>query len=241
MNLVKNIPLLMERVDALYEDAVKRGKPFTKLSATRDKIIAERGWQPAIRFIEGNFDRVLTEFKIAYIPKIMVPGPMFVFPIMDTEGEYNYAQTKPLEGSVYYKEGRKYYRLGIEPVGPQWLGNSLRAIRTIVETGVAGLVEGPFDWLACKLLYPDSPVLCPLTKKIGKEHQAYLRMLGIRTLYFMYDNEVGGGYAAARYQSRDLSAVMNCQNLSLPAADPSKALENYNTAQQLRTLLKGLL
>ncbi|GEM_PF-5731707 len=241
MELVKNIPLLMEKVDALYEDAFKRGKPFTKLGITRDKIISERGWNPAASFIDANFDRILTELKIAYIPKIMVPGPMFVFPIMDTEGEYNYAQTKPLEGSVYYKEGRKYYRLGIEPIGPQWLGNSLHTIRTIVETGIAGLVEGPFDLLACRLLVPEFPMLCPLTKKIGKEHQAYLRMLGIRTLYFMYDNEIDGGFAAARNQSRDLRTVMNCQNLPCPAADPSKALENYNTAQQLKTLLKGLL
>jgi hypothetical protein len=236
-----NIPLLMERVDALYEDAVKRGKPFTKLSATRDKIIAERGWTPALSFISANFDRILTEFKVTYVPKVLTPGPMFLFPISDTEGEYNYAQTKPLIGSPYY--GKSYYRLGIEPTGPQWLGNSMRAIRTIVETGVAGLVEGPFDWLACKLLSPDSPVLCPLTKRIGKEHQAYLRLLGIHSLYFMYDNEADlKGYSAARYQSRDFQSIpmMKCHNLPCPAPDPSEALKNYDTAMQLKTLLNGL-
>jgi hypothetical protein len=236
-----NIPLLMEKVDALYEDAVKRGKPFTKLSATRDKIVAERGWKPAASYIDTNFDRVLTEFKVIYVPKVLSPGPMFLFPIMDTEGEINYAQTKPLLGSPYY--GKKYYRLGIEPTGPQWLGNSMRTIRTIVETGVAGLVEGPFDWLACKLLSPDSPVLCPLTKRIGKDHQAYLRLLGIHTLYFMYDNEADlKGYSAARNQSRDFQAIpmMKCHNLPCPAPDPSEALKNYDTTQQLKTLLKGL-
>jgi len=236
----ENIPLLMEKVDALYEDAVKRGKPFTKLSATKDKIIAERGWKPSLSFIEGNFDRVLTELKIAYVPKVLPPGPLFLFPIMDTEGEYNYAQSKPLEGSKYF--GKKYYRLGIEPVGPQWLGNSLSTIRTIVETGIVGLVEGPFDLLACRLVAPEVPILCPLTKRIGKEHQAYLRMLGINTLYFMYDNEEGAT-AGARYQSKVFKSIptMNCERLPCPSHDPSEALRSYDNAQQLRTLLKGLL
>jgi|SRR5271157_4486551 len=235
----ENITLLMEKVDTLYDDAVKRGKPFTKLSATRDKIIAARGWTPALPLIESNFDKVLTELKIVYIPKVLQPGPMFLFPIMDTEGEFNYAQAKPLEGSIYY--GKKYYRLGVEPVGPQWLGNSLRTIRAIVERGVAVLVEGPFDLTASRLVSPDAPVLCPLTKRVGKEHLAYLRMLGIHTLYFMYDNEASaGGQTAARFQSQDVKN-MKTVILQCPAADPSEALKSKTTAMQLKSLLDHLL
>lgn len=238
----ENIPFLMEKVDALYDDAVKRGKPFTKLSVTRDKIVEARGWKPALSLIESNFDRVLTELKISYVPKILQPGPLFLFPIVDTEGEYNYAQTKPLQGSIYH--GRKYYRLGVEPVGPQWLGNSLAGLRNVIKTGKAGLVEGPFDLLACRLLVPDAPVLCPLTKRTGKEHQAYLRMLGIDTTYFLYDNEADlKGYSAGRHQSRDLESIpmMKSRVLACPSSDPSEALRNYNTALALKSLLNRLL
>ncbi len=238
----ENIPVLMQRVDALYEDAVARGKPFTKLSATRDKIVEVRGWKPALSMIEGNFERVLTELKVVYIPKVLNPGPMFLFPIVDLDGEYNYAQSNPLEGSIYY--GKKYYRLGVEPIGPQWLGNSKETIRRIVDTGVAGLVEGPHDLLACRLLAPDVPVLCPLTKRIGKEHIAYLRMLGIHTLYFLYDNELDTkGYTAAKYQARDVQTIPLIKAVNRPctASDPSEALRNYNTAVSLKSLLDHLL
>jgi len=238
----ENIPLLMEKTDAIYEDAVKRGKPFTKLSVTRDKIVEARGWKSALSFIEPNFDSVLTELKIFYVPKALTPGPMFVFPIMDTEGEYNYAQTKPLEGSIYH--GKKYYRLGVEPVGPQWLGNSLTALRNIVKLGRVALVEGPFDLLACRLLVPAAPVLCPLTKTIGKDHIAYLRMLGIEVTCFLYDNEADlKGYSAGRWQSKDIKEIpmMKSRVLACPASDPSQALRNYNTALALKSLLNRLL
>ncbi len=237
---VENIPLLMEKVDALYEDAVKRGKPFTKLSATRDKIIAARGWTPALPTIEPNFDRILTELKVVYVPKVLTPGPMFLFPVMDTEGEINYAQTKPLEGSVYY--GRKYSHLGIKPVGPLWFGNSLHTIRKIVESGVAGLVEGPFDLLASRLVSPEAPVLTPLTKRIGKEHIAYLRMLGIHTLYFLYDNEASAkGQTAAYLQAQDVKTNMKSVVLRCPAADPSDALRTTNGTLALKSLLDHLV
>jgi len=237
---VENIPLLMERVDALFADAVARGKPFTKLSVTRDKIVAARGWTPSLSIIEPNFDHVLTELKIVYVPRVLTPGPMFMFPIMDIEGEFHYAQTKPLEGSIYY--GKKYYRLGVETVGPQWLGNSLHTIRNIVKTGVAALVEGPFDLLASRLVSPEAPTLCPLTKRIGKEHIAYLRMLGIHTLYFLYDNEASAkGQTAAYLQAQDVKTYMKSAVLRCPAHDPADALRTANGALALKSLLDHLL
>lgn len=207
-----NVPNITEETDKLYERIVAKGG-HDKLTLTREKIIEVRGWQPSLYLTRDNFERALTELGCFYVPKIMQPGPAFVFPIIDIDRECQYAQTKPLEGSVL--GGKSKYRfIGSKCVGPTWLGNTNETLTTAVSTGQVVLVEGPFDLLACRVLAPEVPVMSPLTKRLGKGHQAYLRMLGLRRVYLMFDNElpsaghsIGAGNLAMKQHSKDLSGT----------------------------------
>lgn len=240
------IPELLATVDAKFADAVARGKTFTKLSVTRDKIIEMRGWEQATKLIEKNFDRVLTDLKITYIPRQIAPGPMVIFPIRDVDGEYKYAQTKPLEGSEFFSEAKKYYYIGTEPIGPRWLGNDPATIRLILKRKAVAVVEGPYDFLACRLVAPDAPVLCPLSKTLGPKHIAYLRLLGVRELVFMFDNEGSGkGQAAMSFQSRQVQQLpkiktrMILVGQGIGGGDPSKCLTTEEGARQLKKQLES--
>lgn len=238
-----DIPALLAEVDAKFADATARGKTFTKLSVTKDKIIEMRKWEQAVKLIEPNFDRVLTDLKITYVPRQIRPGPMVVFPIMDVDGEFNYAQTKPVEGSEFYSESKKYYYLGTEPIGPRWLGNDPETIRKILKTRSVVVVEGPYDFLACRLVAPDVPVMCPLSKTLGPKHIAYLRLLGVRHLAFMLDNEDSGvGQKAMAYQSRQVQKLPNVRTSILlvkatGGGDPSLCLQTQEGARKLKSQL----
>lgn len=233
-----DIPALLITVDAKFADAAARGKSYTKLSVTRDKIIELRGWQQAVKLIAPNFDRVLTDLKVTYVPRQIAPGPMVLFPIRDVDGEYKYAQSKPLEGSEFYKEAKKYHYIGTEPLGPRWLGNDPATIRAILKRKTCAVVEGPFDWLACRLVAPDQPVLCSLSKTLGPKHIAYLRMLGVRDLAFMFDNESSGkGQAAMSYQSRQVQQLPKIKTriILVDSGDPSNSLTTEEGTRRLKS------
>lgn len=241
-----NVPKITEETDKLYDRiATKGGRD--KLTVTREKIIEARGWQQSIYLTKDNFGRALSELGCYYVPKIMQPGPAFVFPVIDIDRDVQYAQTKPLEGSVL--GGKSKYRfIGSDPVGPTWLGNTDTTIQTVVSTGQVVLVEGPFDLLACRVLAPEVPVMSPLTKRLGKGHQAYLRMLGLRRVYLMFDNElpsaghnIGAGNLAMKQHSRELSRCFDVRTLLCPSSDPSEALKNGYTAEKLRSILRSVV
>jgi hypothetical protein len=110
------------------------------------------------------------------------------------------------------------------------------------------LVEGPFDLLACWVLAPEVPVMSPLTKRLGNEHQAYLQMLGLRRVYLMFDNElpsaghsIGAGNLAMKQHSKDLSRYFDVRTLLCPSCDPSEALKNGYTAEKLRSILRSVV
>jgi hypothetical protein len=67
-----------------------------------------------------NINAVIEELGWFYVPKPMQPGPAFVFPIRDVDGESKYAQTKPLQGSAL-GEKSKYRFIGVPLLGPAWL------------------------------------------------------------------------------------------------------------------------
>lgn len=241
-----NVPKITEETDKLY-DRIEANGGRDKLTLTREKIVEARGWQPSLYLTKDNFGRSLTELGCFYVPKVMQPGPAFVFPIIDTDRKVQYAQTKPLEGSAL--GGKSKYRfIGSDPVGPAWLGNTDETIQTVVSTGQVILVEGPFDLLACRVLGPEVPVMSPLTKRLGKGHQAYLRMLGLRRVYLMFDNELpsaghsmGAGNLAMKQHSKELSRYFDVRTLLCPASDPSEALKNGYTAEKLRSMLRGVV
>jgi hypothetical protein len=240
----EDVAWLMSETDNLYQRITAKWPDKTKLSLTVEKIVEMRGWTPALSLIKRNFDRVLAELKVFYVPKNMVPGPTVVFPIRDIDGEYRYAQTKLISGVLYERAiqknpDAKYYRLGIKPMGPQWLGNTPETLARIVRCGKVVMVEGPFDLLACRLLCPEIPSMSPLTKRLGQEHQAYLRMLGVKELLLMYDNELGEkGQAAMAYQQREIQS-MKVKKLFSVSSDPSEALQDHELAEELKNYLQA--
>jgi hypothetical protein len=243
----QDIPKLIAETDKLYERIVAKGLPG-KLQLTRQKILQERGWSPSLAYTEKNLDPVLSELGCFYIPKVMMPGPIFVFPLRDLDGNYPRAQTKPLEGSSEFGEGKGKYRwIGEQTSGPSWFGNSPAMIKRIIERRSVILVEGAFDLIAARLLAPDAPLLCPLTKKIGGKHEAYLRMLGVQKLYLMFDNEkpkdadydIGMGNLSMRVLSNQIK-TMKTEILLCPSSDPSDALKSLLKARALKSLLTSV-
>ena len=241
-----DVSRLIEETDKLYSRIIMKRPEADKLSFTKSKIISERGWEPSRSLIDSNFNRVLSELKIFYVPNILLPGPAFVFPIRDVDGTYPYAQTKPLEGSVLYSPKAKYYRIGNAISSPQWLGNSPETIKILMRMRRVMVVEGPFDLLACRLLCPSLPVLCPLTKLVTKKHEEYLRILGVKTLHLMFDNELskktggfmGSGNISMAMQKKSITS-MKVEIALCPASDPSEALQSMKSAMALRKLLNS--
>jgi hypothetical protein len=237
----EDIPKLMADTDELYGRIASKWPEETKRNQTAKKMVALRGWEPSMRLIARNF-HVLDELQVAYVPKVMQPGPCFMFPLRDADGEYRYAQLKPLPGSAIKTTG-KYHFVGGEPLGPRLMGFVPSAIRQMLTSRTAVVVEGAFDCIACKLLSPEVPVLSPLTKKLSvRMHVPVLRMLGVRTLYLMYDNEASGqGNKAMEIEARSLSMYFDVQPLLCPASDPSEALKSATVARKLKRMLQNVL
>jgi 5S rRNA maturation endonuclease (ribonuclease M5) len=234
----QDVSELIKQVEILYTGpAVKLGVS-DKISLTKKKVIAERQWEPCLHLIERNFDDQLTRINLFYIPKTFQPGPCFVFPLVDAIGFPVRARVRPMEGSELFGQG-KYVDLGDKSqfVGPPWIGNDGETLRKIIETQSVILVEGGFDLLACRLLAPELPMLSPLTAGLGKKHVLYLRILGVRNVYLLFDNDKKGTETMdqIQYFSKEFDSVQ--QLLLTGAADPSAALKTTKSARLLRDLL----
>lgn len=231
---------LLGETDKLYRRITAKWPEKTKLALTAQKVIEERDWHKSYPLYKARMEQVLTALGFSFIPKIMAPGPVFVFPIRDVNDTYPVAQTKPLAGSELHGKA-KYRFIGSALHGPRWLGNDRQTLQRIIETRTAVVVEGAFDLLAARLV-SDTPILCPLTKKLGAKHIAYLRMLGVKRLYLMYDNERSGqGNMAMEVESYKLADWFDVQPLLCPASDPAQCLTTMTKAQELRTILQSVL
>lgn len=246
----QDVPKLILETDIMYRRLVEKGRS-DKIAATKKMCYSERNWETCKHIIEPNFDQVLKELNFFYVPKGFIPGPCFVFPQRDLTGAYTRAQTKPLYEVVWENEDgaankSKYCEAGVKKEafkGPVWLGHEPRIIQKIIELGWCIIVEGPFDLLACRLLAPDVPVLCSMTKKIGLRHEAYLRMLGVKTIYLMFDNEApkgkndAGSGNIAMWATKKNITWCEVQILLSPAEDASACLKSPITARRLRSIL----
>jgi hypothetical protein len=250
----KDVPKLIQETDVMYARLVAKGQS-DKLTATKKKIYAERGWEPSKFLIEKNFDAALKELNFFYVPKGWLPGPCFVFPQVDITGAFTRAQTRPLykveweseEGST---SKSKYCVAGCRKdlfKGPIWLGNQPHILQRIVELGWCIVVEGPFDLLACRLLAPNVPVLCSMTKTINDRHEAYLKMLGVKTLYFMFDNErpkkegqTEGAGNASMHRLQHFIKWCNVEPIFTVGEDASECLKVPARARMLRSQLLGV-
>jgi hypothetical protein len=189
-----DVPRIIAETKLIYQRLVEKYPDKTLEATTIQKIIQERHWEESLPIYEGRFRDVVTRLGCLYIPKLIIPGPAFIFPMRSADGTYPRAQTKPLEGSALWSVDGKYQYVGDKEkyIGPNWLGNDPETIRQIIETQSVMCVEGPFDLLAMRLICPSFPIMSPLTKKVGKNHIAYLRILGVKRLLLMYDNEIQG-------------------------------------------------
>ena len=91
----QNVEWLMKETDLLYERIIAT-HGVTKLHLTRDRIVEARNWKPSLPLISKNFDAVLDEMKIFYVPKAIQPGPAFVFPQRDVFDHFSRARLKPV-------------------------------------------------------------------------------------------------------------------------------------------------
>jgi hypothetical protein len=229
-----DVPKIMSEADLLYRRITEKAPDKTKESVTVQRIVEARKWGPSLPLYASRFEAAVRQLGCFYVPKVIVPGPAFVFPMRSANGTYPRAQTKPLEGSVLMMEGMKYRYVGDKNrfIGPNWLGNDLDTLRLIVEKRMAMCVEGAFDLLAVRLMCPGYPILSPLTKRLGKHHIAYLRILGVNRLILMYDREQQGEEAMEQ-QIRQMNGIINASSATCPQKDPSMALERLNWANGL--------
>jgi hypothetical protein len=260
----QDVPQLISKVDKLYERQVARN--FSdKFTASKIKMVEARNWVGAKSLVEANTIPVLTRLNAFYIPKGFLPGPMFVFPQRDIEGDFLRAQTKPLysiisKGST--EPPSKYRVIGVNKEdfkGPVWMGNDPETLQLILEKRYVILVEGPFDLIAARIASPKQPIMSPLTKKIGASHIAYLRMLGVDTVYLLFDNERGkdrgtetvqedtrnfrnmgaGNYSMERLKN-EITSMEVVPMICPGSGDPSAALTHFLPARALKNLLDGV-
>lgn len=230
-----DLSLLRQKTDALYE---RVGHDIWQTTA--EKMIELRGWGPGLVRPEHVIP-VLRELQVYYVPKKMFPGPMFVFPEYDVAGKVTRAQTKPLHDA--FGDG-KYHTLGVKKeqfLGPVWLGNTDATLARILATKAVALVEGPFDLIAAKILAPSLPLMSSLTKSIGDQHEAYLKILGVRQLYLLFDNEES---RAGRTSMEILQKVLGFEVFLLgdcPGGDPSAALQTFGSKNGLRKVLSTVM
>ncbi len=237
-----DVPRIIKETDDFYTRVEAVAPTKNKLSFTKKKITEIRKWEPTLRMYEAHFEAVLKQLGFFYVPDRVVPGPAFVFPIRDTDGKFSSAQTKPLEGSAY-GTGSKYRFIGEKPFCPRWLGNDHATLKRVIDLRKVIVVEGPFDILAARLLCPDVPIMSPLTKRLGKNHIAYLRMLGVKDLVLMYDNEEaskdeedGAGNMSMEQQAKFIK-TMHVTCIPTPASDPSDCLKVPDYAVKLRSYI----
>ena len=226
----QEIPRLISRSLEIYEKLEK-----DPVQVTAKQIIAHREWMVT----EEEIMPAVRDLEFLYIPKRLFPGPMFLFPQKDTEGRLK-AQTKPLH-NVFGDS--KYYSIGTtqEFLGPLWLGNSDNTLELIIKNKLVMLVEGPFDLLACRILAPHVPIMSSRTKTIGKKHQDYLRILGVKEIALMYDNEPSGaGEKAMQALKREIK-TMKVSPLTCPTHDPSDCLKSAVKKEALKSMLEQVI
>jgi hypothetical protein len=238
-----DVARVMQETEDFYTRVAAVNPDKAKLPFTKKKTIEVRGWASTLRMYEKNFESVLKQLGFFYIPNRLVPGPAFIFPIQDAEGKFTSAQTKPLECSVLSGLG-KYRYIGSKPFSPRWLGNDHATLKKIIDGRKVMVVEGPFDLLAVRLLCPEVPIISPLTKVVGVQHRAYLRMLGVTDLLLMYDNEEAkegkteGAGNLSMIQQTSTIKEMRVTPLFCPKSDPSECLKNELYAEKLRKIIQ---
>ena len=247
----QDVRYLIQETEALYaQQIIPKGGP-DRWQAAADRIVPHRKWEPALPVIRTNLYPILKELDVFFVPKHLQPGPCFVFPHWDTTGEPVRGKIRPVGWDLIMRDMKsgtdtiaKYGLLGLkhEFKGPTWMGNSDRVIGLMMKLKFVILVEGPFDVLACRLLFPDLPVMSSGTKSLNEQHLTYLKVLGVETVVLLFDNEKGklaGDYGAGKRASLGVSRAIVAMGMQpivrmCPSKnDPSACLEDRFSAAEL--------
>lgn len=227
--------VLIESLERYYRLAIKLNRIESVAKITAKKVMKIRGWCGLVSM--ADLQRAVEDLEVIYVPEGVSPGPGLLFPIRDVSGDIRRAHIRVNDETVY---GVRYISAVDRSrfVGPPWAGNDDATLAAIIQTGHVLVMEGPLDLLAIRAIEPGVPTLCSLTKKLGKLHWSYLRMLGVSKIYVMFDNELKGDEAAENTQQRhkDFDVIP----LTCPAKDPAECLKTPAKIQALRKLLSRL-
>ncbi len=225
--------VLLTSLEALYRKALAIGKIQSVLDTTKKKIMAARGYCPAVP--QEQLSQAIEDLQIVYVPESISPGPGFLFPIRDVTGEIRRVHIRLSDEAAC---GHRYLSIVDKHLftGPPWLGNDEETLERIISSKTVLVVEGPFDLLAVKTLAPEFPALCPLTKRLGKLHKTYLEILGVRRIITLWDDDAAGRKAS----SRDLKGFQTLALRPPGTKDPSDALLSYTTMCELQDLIRSI-
>ena len=140
-------------------------------------------------------------YPVRYIPHQIGNGfenGGYFFPIYDPRGFLTLAQ---IRWNTPECHGSKTLFLGgnADLCGPKWCGMDPYMAKMIQCTRKVLIVEGPFDWLACKIcVNNDFPVLSPFGSHLTRHHIQDLVFLGVTKVILMFDNDSTGKAAGIK-------------------------------------------
>jgi hypothetical protein len=247
----QDVRYLIAQTQELFEaQIIPKGGP-DRWQAAVDRVVPHRKWESSLSLFKQNLYPILKEMDIFYVPKQIAPGPCFIFPHVDATGESVRGTMRAMGWDLILNNTvSKYAELGrdFEFKGPSWIGNTDKVIALMMRLRFVILVEGPFDVLACRLLYPELPVMSSGTKSLNDMHFQYLKVLGVRQINFLFDNEPGkkpGERGAGEIAAMGMSKLATALGL-IPKIhycpsknDPSACLESLQSAIALKSFLSG--
>lgn len=214
--------------------------PWLILQAARDKyaskniemyqesakrLIKFRGWDATVEEVAP----VLKEADVFFIPSGILEEPGFGFPINEPECCFmtllHVRYLRPL-----MPIGIKAKTIGFKNAmaGPSWFGMDKKTLNQIITQKSVLIVEGPMDLIACRvILGPNIPVLSVLGRTISRRHELDLHLLGVESVYSMWDQDAAGRSAKIP-DSISRKVYLRC-----PSNDPSDCLKSLQLAKQL--------
>lgn len=231
----KNPDPLLEALEKMYLKAIRAGKIKSPAAATAKKLRIIRKWCDAVP--QKSIEDACATLEVVFIPSTMAPGPAILFPIRDVTGEIRRAHIRVNNAEAY---GVRYISAVSKErfVGPPWFGTDDATLLAIIQTQEVVVVEGPMDLMACRVAAPDIPSLSSLTKRLGRHHLEYLRILGVKRIRPMFDNQPTG--AAATEAMLTMVKGFEIAPLLCPASDPSDALKSALKFRALSDVLRSV-
>lgn len=232
----KDPAVLIDILENLYRQAMRLGKVTRPALTTMKKVMAQRRWCMAV-----PLDQLLTaveNIELVYVPAGVGPGPAFAFAIRDVSGDIKRLHLRLHDPEVY---GMRYLSIMVKDsfVGPAWIGADETTLAKIIQTGSVLVVEGPFDLLAVRTVAPEIPSLSPLSKRLTRQHVAYLSMLGVDRINVMWDEDQAGD-KATRTTVQKLKSQFTVTPVECPGPDPAECLCSVRGMYGLNAVLHSL-